>query len=73
MATIATFTLKSDGSLADTLATPSDSAQIAVVRNARKVKDSEHDYRVINRKHGSELGGGWDVISRNTGEDYVSV
>ena len=73
MATIATLTLKSDGSLEGTLATLSVSAQIAVVKNARKVKDSEPDYRVINRKNGCELGGGWNRISKNTGEEYVSV
>ena len=40
MATIANLTLKSDGSLEGTLATLTVSAQIAVVKNARKAKDS---------------------------------
>jgi uncharacterized protein (DUF736 family) len=73
MATIATLTVKADGNLEGTLATLTVSAPIAIVPNARKAKDSEPDYRVINRRNGFELGAGWNRISKNTGEEYVSV
>ncbi len=73
MTTIATLTEKSDGTLEGTLATLNVTAQIALVPNARKAKDNEPDYRVISRKNGFELGAGWNRISKNTGEEYVSV
>jgi uncharacterized protein (DUF736 family) len=73
MATIATLTQKADGTLEGQLTTLSVTAQIALVKNARKVKDNEPDYRIISRKNGFELGGGWNRISKNTGEEYVSV
>jgi uncharacterized protein (DUF736 family) len=73
MATIATLTQKADGTLEGQLTTLSVTAQIALVKNARKVKDNEPDYRIVSRKNGFELGGGWNRISKNTGEEYVSV
>lgn len=73
MTTIATLTQKADGTLEGTLATLNVTAQIAVIPNARKVKDNEPDYRVISRKNGFELGAGWNRISKTTGEEYVSV
>ena len=73
MATIATLTLKADGSLEGQLTTLSVTAPIALIRNARKAKESEPDYRVISRRNGFELGAGWNRISKNTGEEYISV
>ena len=73
MATIATLTVKQDGSLEGTLATLNVTAPIAVLPNTRKTKDSEPDFRIISRKNGFELGAGWNRISKNTGEEYVSV
>ncbi len=73
MATIATLTVKQDGSLEGTLATLNVTAPIAVLPNNRKTKDSEPDFRIISRKNGFELGAGWNRISKNTGEEYVSV
>ena len=44
MATIANLNVKPDGSLEGTLATLNVTAQIAIVPNGRKAKDSEPDY-----------------------------
>ena len=73
MATIANLTQKADGTLEGTLATLNVTAPIAVLPNTRKTKDSEPDFRIISRKNGFELGAGWNRISKNTGEEYVSV
>lgn len=73
MATIANLTAKDDGSFEGTLATLSVTAQIAIVPNGRKAKESEPDYRVISRKNGFELGAGWVRTSQMTGAEYVSV
>lgn len=73
MATIATLTTKTDGSLEGTLATLNVTAQIAIVPNGRKSKDSEPDFRIISRKNGFELGAGWNRVSQNTGAEYISV
>jgi uncharacterized protein (DUF736 family) len=73
MATIATLTQKADGTFEGQLTTLSVSAQIALVKNARKVKDNEPDYRIVSRKNGFELGAGWNRVSKNSGEEYISV
>ncbi len=73
MATIANLTEKSDGSFEGNLTTLTVSAPIALVPNARKVKDSEPDFRIISRKNGFELGAGWTRTSQTTNQDYVSV
>ena len=73
MATIANLTQKADGALEGTLATLNVTAPIALVPNTRKAKDNEPDYRIISRKNGFELGAGWNRVSKNTGEDYVSI
>ena len=73
MATIATLTQKTDGSLEGTLATLNVTAQIAIVPNSRKAKENEPDFRIISRRNGFELGAGWNRTSQSTGADYVSV
>ena len=73
MATIATLTLKADGALEGMLTTLHVAAAIALQPNPRKTKDSAPDYLVVSRKTGFELGGGWNRISKNTGEEYISV
>ncbi|WP_234729623.1 DUF736 domain-containing protein [Acidocella facilis] len=73
MATIATLTQKADGTFEGQLTTLSVTAPIALVKNARKTKDNEPDYRIVSRKNGFELGGGWNRISKNSGEEYISV
>ena len=73
MATIATLTQKADGTLEGQLTTLSVTAQIALVKNGRKVKDNEPDYRIVSRKNGFELGAGWNRTSKSSGEEYVSV
>ena len=73
MATIATLTQKTDGSLEGTLATLNVTAQIAIVPNGRKAKDNEPDFRIISRRNGFELGAGWNRTSQSTGAEYVSV
>ncbi|MGE4482930.1 DUF736 domain-containing protein [Acidocella sp.] len=73
MATIATLTQKADGSFEGQLTTLSITAQIALVKNGRKVKDNEPDYRIVSRKNGFELGGGWNRTSKTSGEEYISV
>lgn len=73
MATIANLTVKNDGSLEGTLATLNVTAPIAIIPNTRKAKDSEPDYRIISRKNGYELGGGWNRFSQTTGAEYTSV
>ena len=73
MATIATLTLKDDGSLEGTLTTLNVTAPIAIVANGRKAKDSEPDYRVVSRKNGYDLGAGWVRTSNTTGAEYISV
>ena len=73
MATIANLTVKSDGSMEGTLATLTVTAPISIIRNGRKTKENEPDWRVVSRKNGFELGAGWDRFSQNTGAEYVSV
>ena len=73
MTTIATLTVKQDDSLEGTLATLTVTALIAVIPNARKMKDAEPDYRIVSRKNGFELGAGWKRFSQSTGAEYVSV
>mgnify|MGYP002777622774 CR=1 FL=1 len=73
MTTIANLTVKEDGSLEGTLATLNVSAQITLVPNTRKVKDSEPDYRIVSRKNGFELGAGWKRFAQSTGAEYISV
>ncbi len=67
---IATLTVKNDGTLEGVLATLSINAPIAIVPNAMKVNDDAPDFRVIVRRSGFELGAGWNRISRQTGEEY---
>ena len=73
MATIATLTQKQDGTLEGTLTTLNVTAPIALVPNSRKAKENEPDYRSVSRKNGFEVGAGWNRISKNTGEEYISV
>jgi uncharacterized protein (DUF736 family) len=72
MATIANLNLKDDG-FEGTLMTLNVTAQIAILPNDQKVKDSEPDYRIVSRKNGFELGAGWKRVSQSTGVEYVSV
>jgi uncharacterized protein (DUF736 family) len=48
-------------------------APIALVPNAHKTKENEPGYRAISRKNGFELGASANRVSRNTGEEYISV
>ena len=73
MATIATLTQKEDGTFEGQLTTLSINAPIALVKNVRKAKDNEPDYRIVSRKNGFELGGGWNRTSKSSGEEYISV
>ncbi len=73
MATIATLTQKADGTFEGQLTTLNVTAPIAVVKNGRKAKDNEPDYRIVSRKNGFELGGGWNRTSKATGDEYISV
>lgn len=73
MATIATLTQKADGTFEGQLTTLNVTAPIALVKNGRKAKDNEPDYRIVSRKNGFELGGGWNRTSKASGEEYISV
>lgn len=71
--TIANLTVKADGTLEGTLATLNVNVPIAIVPNAAKATDDAPDYRIIARRNGFELGAGWNRISRQTGDAYMSV
>ncbi len=71
--TIATLTEKTDGTLEGVFATIRVNAPIALVPNASKASDEAPDYRIIHRKTGFEIGAGWNRISRQTGEEYIST
>lgn len=73
MATIATLTVKEDGSMEGNLTTLNVSAPIALLHNGRKLKDNEPDFRIVSRRNGFELGAAWYRNSKTTGEDYLSV
>jgi len=73
MATIANLNVKPDGSFEGTLATLNVTAQIAIVPNGRKAKDSEPDYRILSRKNGFELGAAWVKTAKSTGAEYIAV
>ena len=73
MATIATLTQKADGTFEGQLTTLNVTAPIALVKNGRKAKDNEPDYRIVSRRNGFELGGGWNRTSKATGDEYISV
>jgi uncharacterized protein (DUF736 family) len=71
--TIATLTAKDNGSFEGIFATIRVNAPIAVVPNENKSSGEAPDYRILHRKTGFEIGAGWNRISRQTGEEYVSV
>ena len=71
--TIATLTEKTDGTLEGVFATIRVNAPIALVPNASKASEEAPDYRIIHRKTGFEIGAGWNRISRQTGEEYIST
>lgn len=71
--TIATLTAKDNGSFEGIFATIRVNAPIAIVPNTGKVSEEAPDYRILHRKTGFEIGAGWNRISRQTGEEYVSV
>ncbi|WP_105404753.1 DUF736 family protein [Neorhizobium sp. T7_12] len=71
--TIATLTAKTDGTLEGIFATIRVNAPIAIVSNANKTSEDAPDYRILHRKTGFEIGAGWNRISRQTGEEYLSV
>ncbi len=73
MATIVTLTQKADGTFEGQLAILNVTAPIALVKNGRKAKDNEPDYRIVSRRNGFELGGGWNRASKATGDEYISV
>jgi uncharacterized protein (DUF736 family) len=73
MATIATLTVKQDGSLDGTLATLNVTAAISMIPNGSKRKDNEPDFRIISRKNGFEVGAGWTRNNTRDGGEYVSV
>jgi uncharacterized protein (DUF736 family) len=73
MATLATLTQKADGTLEGQLETLSVTAQIALVKNAHKVKDNEPGCRIVRRKNGFELDAGWNRVSKNSGAEYISI
>ncbi len=71
--TIASLTQKTDGTLEGVFATIRVNAPIAIVPNANKANEEAPDYRILHRKTGFEIGAGWNRISRQTGEEYLSV
>ncbi len=71
--TIANLTAKQDGSFEGTLPTLNVNAPIDLVPNAMKSSDDAPDVRIIARRNGCELGAGWNRISKQTGEEYLSV
>ena len=70
--TIATLVTKGD-TFEGILHTLALNVPIVLVPNATKMKDMEPDYRIISRRNGFELGGGWKRISKSSGEEYISV
>ncbi|WP_117196090.1 DUF736 domain-containing protein [Rhizobium terrae] len=71
--TIASLTQKTDGTFEGVFATIRVNAPIAIVPNASKTSEKAPDYRILHRKTGFEIGAGWNRISRQTGEEYISV
>ncbi|MBY5523538.1 DUF736 domain-containing protein [Rhizobium leguminosarum] len=71
--TIATLTEKTDGTLEGVFATIRVNAPIALISNANKASEEAPDYRIIHRKTGFEIGAGWNRVSRQTGEEYISA
>jgi uncharacterized protein (DUF736 family) len=71
--TIATLTEKTDGTFEGVFATIRVNAPIAIVPNANKASKDAPDFRVIHRKTGFGIGACWNRISRQTGEEYLSV
>jgi uncharacterized protein (DUF736 family) len=71
--TIANLTAKQDGVLEGMLTTLNVNVPIALVPNATKASDEAPDVRIIARRNGFELGAGWNRISKQTGEEYLSV
>lgn len=70
--TIATLTEKGDA-FEGTLHTLALNVPIALIPNAAKMKDMEPDYRIVSRRNGFELGGGWKRTGKTSGEEYISV
>ncbi len=73
MAIVATLTVKPDGTMDGNLTTLNVTAPITIIRNARKMKENDPDWRVLSRKNGFELGAGWDRESQSTGVEYTSL
>lgn len=70
--TIATLTKNGD-SYEGTLHTLAMNVPIALIPHATKMKDMEPDFRIVSRRNGFELGGGWKRIGKTSGEEYISV
>ena len=70
---LGTVTKRENGGFEGTLATINVNAPIALVPNAMKSSDDAPDVRIIARRNGFELGAGWNRISKQTGEEYLSV
>jgi len=70
--TIATLTEKGE-SFEGMLQTLALTIPIALVPNAAKNSEMAPDYRIIARRSGFELGGGWKRTGKSSGEEYISV
>ncbi|MCP2138593.1 uncharacterized protein (DUF736 family) [Rhizobium sp. SLBN-94] len=71
--TIASLTQKTNGTLEGVFATIRVNAPIAIIPNASKASEEAPDYRILHRNTGFEIGAGWNRISRQTGEEHLSV
>jgi uncharacterized protein (DUF736 family) len=71
MAAIGYVTKGKDGSFKGQLKTLSIRADIEIVANDNKARDTQPDYRVISGD--VEIGAGWNRRAESSGRDYVSL
>jgi uncharacterized protein (DUF736 family) len=71
MPAIGYVTRSEDGSFKGQLKTLSIRAEIDIIVNQRKARDTQPDFRVLS--DGVEIGAGWMRRSESSGRDYVSL
>lgn len=71
MPAIGYVTQDENGSFTGQLKTLSIHAEIAIVANAKRSRDTQPHYRVLSGD--VEIGAGWNRHSETSGRDYVSL
>ena len=73
---LGTVTRRENGGYEGTLAMMTLNTKITIVPNDAKENDRQPDFRIYAAKGaeiGTEIGGGWNRVGKNSGKPYVSL